>query len=87
MQSNETREEAICRLHIAGVSPSHIRDITHIRYQKVISVINYYETNHTVPPPTQRGCPTIVTNDILSKIAYLTVQDRGSACWEWTAGS
>ena len=75
MQSTETREEAICRLHIAGVSPSHIRDITHIRYQKVISVINYYDTNHSVPPSTQRGRHPIVTNDILSKITYLTIQN------------
>ena len=81
MQSTETREEAICRLHIAGVSPSHIRDITHIRYQKVISVINYYDTNHSVPPSTQRGRPPIVTNDILSKITYLTIQNRSAPCW------
>lgn len=81
MKSTETREEAICRLYIAGVSASHIRDLTHIRYQKVISVIKYYQANHSIPPPTKRGRPSIISNDILSKISFLTVQNRASSCW------
>ena len=76
MQSGETREEAVCRLHVRGVSASHIRDLTRIRYQRVVEIINYYETNHSVPPPTKRGRRSIITNDILTKITALTIANR-----------
>ena len=82
MQSGETREEAVCRLHVWGVSASHIRDLTSIRYQRVVEIINYYETNHSVPPPTKRGRRSIITNDILTKITALTIANRFSSCLE-----
>ena len=80
-KKNETREEAICRLHIAGFSPHDIRKLTRIRYQKIVEVIKYYEINSSVPPPAQRGRPPIVTNDIITKIACLTVQNRATPFW------
>ena len=61
---------------MVGLSPSHIRDLTHIRYQKVI------KTNGSIPPPTKRGRPTIASNDILSRIMCLTIQNRASPCWK-----
>ena len=73
IHSNETREETICRLHMVGLSPSHIRDLTHIRYQKVIKTNEYFKTNGSIPPATKRGRPTIGSNDILSRIMCLAI--------------
>ncbi len=81
MFSNETREEAICRLHSEGKTVTQIRRMTGIRYDRVKSVIEYYEQNHTIPPPTKNGRPPLAQNDILAKITLLTVQNRSTPCW------
>ena len=51
MFSLETREEAICRLHMLGHSIATIRKATGIRYERVIKTINFYKQNR-VPPPS-----------------------------------
>ena len=71
MKSSESREEAICRLHQAGNSIAKIRRLTGIRFERVKYVIEYWEENHEVAPPTVRGRRPLTTNDKL-----LTVRDE-----------
>ena len=77
MFSSETREEAICRLHILGHSIAAIRKATGIRYERVIKTINFYEQNRVLPPSAKNGRPKKISNDALNRITVLTLQDRG----------
>ena len=79
MKSSETREEAIIRLYIQGHRPYKITDMTGIRYQKVKSTIEYFQTNHQIPKSPERGRPK-PANHIITTIALLTVQNRLSSC-------
>ena len=81
MFSSETREEAICRLYADHHSIDSIRQLTGIRYERVSETIKFYEQNHVPPPPMKRGRRAKINNDALTKIATLTLQNRGIPCW------
>ena len=82
MFSSETREEAICRLHESGHTVPQIRKLTGIRHAKVISVINYFEEHHSVPPTPKNGRPKNTSAAILTQITALTIQNRMTPCFQ-----
>ena len=80
MFSNETPEEAICRLHQQNFSKTQIRTMTGIRYEKISRVIQFFEIHGTIPSPVLMGRPSVMTNRALTTITALTVENRMRSC-------
>ena len=81
MFSSETREQAIIRLHLEGKKPSKISELTGIRFQRVKQTIQSYNQTGIIPDPVKHGRPTILSNQSMTQIALLTMQDRFSSCY------
>lgn len=80
MLSNETKEQAIIRLHRCGQSVCAIRKATNISYDKVTSTIAYYEKTHQIPETPAKGRKSKLTNNVLTTLAALTLQNRKISC-------
>lgn len=77
-----TKEEQaeIIRLHLQGLSPNKISEITHIRFPRVKTTIQEFQQTGQVPEGVQTGRPPI-PNTALTIITALTVQNRMTSCY------
>lgn len=81
MSSRETREQRIIRLFSSGKTIYAIRKITNYSFDKVKDTIDYYTRFGSIPASPKIGRPTHLTNEALTMIAALTVQNRMASCY------
>ena len=81
MSSKNSVEASIIRLFISGKSYSSIKKYLGCGYERIRNTIDYYHRFGVIPEEKKVGRPAHLTNQALTTIAALTIQNRLAPCY------